>query len=332
MGVLYQLNRVTFGYTESTILDIDKKNIEKGTITALVGPNGSGKSTLLGLLAFLYFPLSGEIKFHDKIVNESTLPIYRKKVGFIQQNPYLIRGTVYKNIELGLKFHGIDVHERKKRIKNIINQLDIEPLINRSVRSLSGGEAQKVAIARSLVLEPEVLLLDEPFTYLDQKFVKELEKLIVHLKTDQNKTVIFTTHNTLQAQVLSDKVYSMVNGDIVEASLINLFYGHVDQTKNLFDTGRLKIALPDDFETCEMIVIEAIHVVISRTDIHSSMRNTFKGSIKSIDHYDHNIQVKIEAGEIFTAIITNSAQKELNFKEGDIIWVSFKSTSIKPIR
>jgi len=100
--------------------------------------------------------------------------------------------------------------------KDMLRILKIEDLADRSVKSLSGGEAQKIAIGRTLVLDPKVILLDEPFTYLDREFVDEFELLMKMLKNEQNKTIIFTTHNQLQAQALSDQVFSIVDGHLTE--------------------------------------------------------------------------------------------------------------------
>ncbi len=99
----------------------------------------------------------------------------------------------------------------------MLRLLKIEILADRSVKSLSGGEAQKIAICRALVLDPKVILLDEPFTYLDREFVDEFELLIKKLKNEQNKTIIFTTHNQTQAKALSDQVFSIVDGQLIEA-------------------------------------------------------------------------------------------------------------------
>jgi len=138
-------------------------------------------------------------------------------VGLVQQNPYLIKGSVIKNIELGLKFRHVKPAVRESRAREMLRLLKIENLADRSVKSLSGGEAQKVAIGRALVLDPKVILLDEPFTYLDREFVEDFELLIKKLRNEQNKTIIFTTHNQAQAKVLSDQVFSIADGHLTEA-------------------------------------------------------------------------------------------------------------------
>ncbi len=217
MSCQYQLKNIQFSYFDKKVLDIEKQIFEQGKITALVGANGAGKSTLLGLLSFIFDAEAGEIEFSGEKVTKKNQASLRKSVGLVQQNPYLIKGSVMKNIELGLKFRHVKPAERESRAKDMLRLLKIENLADRSVKSLSGGEAQKVAIGRALVLDPKVILLDEPFTYLDREFVEEFELLIKELRNEQNKTIIFTTHNQTQAKALSDQVFSIVDGHLTEA-------------------------------------------------------------------------------------------------------------------
>jgi tungstate transport system ATP-binding protein len=216
MNCLYKFNNVQFSYADKKVLDIKHQVFEQGKITALVGANGSGKTTLLGLLSFISDAELGEIEFSGEKVIKTNQASLRKSVGLIQQNPYLIKGSVIKNIELGLKFRHVKPAARESRVKDILRILKIENLADRSVKSLSGGEAQKVAIARTLVLDPKVILLDEPFTHLDREFVEEFELLIQKLKNEQNKTIIFTTHNQSQAKALSDQIFSIIDGHLTE--------------------------------------------------------------------------------------------------------------------
>jgi len=217
MSCLYKLDNIHFSFAEKKVLDINQQSFEQGKITALVGANGAGKSTLLGLLSFISDAELGEIEFFGKKVTKNNQASLRKSVGLVQQNPYLIKGSVIKNIELGLKFRHVKPAVRESRAKDMLRILKIEDLADRSVKSLSGGEAQKVAIGRALVLDPKVILLDEPFTHLDREFVDEFELLIKKLKNEQNKTIIFTTHNQTQAKALSDQVFSIVGGQLIEA-------------------------------------------------------------------------------------------------------------------
>ena len=332
MTSAYTISQLEHGYGGVPVLKLGPCLINQGSVHALIGPNGTGKSTLLNLLAFLTMPDHGQISFCDEQVNVKLLPDLRKCVGYVQQNPYLFNLTVLDNIQLGLKLRGVKKQLRNARAMDIIEQFNLGALTNKRAHELSGGEVQKVAIARILILEPDILILDEPFTFLDRDFSLILENIITKIREERAQTLIFSIHDYLRAQRLADHVWTLANKKLVVEAPVNIFHGTLHEEQGIFNTGKLKIVLPDDFEACEMIAIEAIHVVISRTDIHSSMRNTFEGCIKSIDQHDHNIVVNIEAGELFTATITSSAQDELQLQVNDIVWVSFKSTGIRAVR
>lgn len=328
MTQLYHLNNVTFNYgTEFSLAKVNL-GIEQSSVTAIVGPNGSGKTTLLNILAFLNFPVSGDIKYKDIALDKSKSGQFRKSVGYVQQNPYLLRGSVTKNIEFGLKLKHVDKETRSRKVTEIVKLLDIEALSERSARTLSGGEAQKVAIGQVLVLEPEVLILDEPFTYLDKKSIHELEVLILKLKNEIKKTIIFTTHNQLQAQLLSDHVYSVVKGNVFKSHLINLFNGVLDASSRKFDTGKQIIYMPDGISEAENIAIDPKQIVLSREKLDSSMRNHFQGKITGMVEEDRLVKVSVNAGEHFQATITHKALEELGLAIGKDVWISFKSSSI----
>lgn len=216
MTAQYFLSKIIFSYADKTVLNIEQQSFTARQITALLGNNGAGKSSLLGLLAFTLLPQSGNIEFADQPVSKKNIATIRRSVGLVQQNPYLVTGNVIKNIELGLKFHGIKSSERQHRVANILSLLKIEQLAHYPAKSLSGGEAQKIAIARTLVLDPEVILFDEPFTYLDKVFIRELEQLIKHLRDDQQKTIIFTTHDQSQAKRLSNNIFNITDGFLTQ--------------------------------------------------------------------------------------------------------------------
>ncbi len=215
MAEHYRLRDIRFCYGDKTVLAIQAQSFERGAITVLTGENGVGKSTLLKLLAFVATAQSGEIEFAGKTVTRDQLARLRKSVSLVQQNPYLIKGSVAKNIELGLKFRGLAQAERRAKSVRILQLLGIEPLAEQPVKSLSGGEAQKVALGRTLVIDPDVILLDEPFTHLDHMFIGEFEALIRQLKAN-GKTVILTTHNPSQAHTLSDRIYQVADGKVRE--------------------------------------------------------------------------------------------------------------------
>ncbi len=329
MQSAYLLRDVKSGYDDNIVLDINELMIEKGSIAALVGPNGAGKSTLFNLLAFLAIPLQGEMIFLEQSVDNKKISSYRRKIGFVQQNPYLLRGSVFHNLEIGLKFHGIPQAKRHVKVMEIMELLGIENLAQRSVYNLSGGERQKVAIGRVLVLDPEVLLFDELFTYLDRRFVDELEDLVTTLKTGNGQTIVFSTHNQLQAQVLADEIFSLVNGKVTTTPLSNLFNGEIDTGNSTFNTGNLNINILESSKIGHHLAIDPSQIVLSRHKLDSSMQNSFEGRITGMLEENGQIRVIVESHEKFQILITRMALTNLSFNMGDAVWVSFKSSSVQ---
>jgi tungstate transport system ATP-binding protein len=328
MTSLYQLKDIVFNYgTDFTLSDINVE-IKKSNITAIVGPNGSGKTSLLNILSFLNLPHNGSLIFNGTELRRDNLEQIRKTVGYVQQSPYLLRGTTFKNLELGLRLKHIDKETRIKKVAEVMLLLDITELSDRTARSLSGGEAQKVAIGQVLVLDPDVLILDEPFTHLDKRSIHELEQLILKLRNDLQKTIIFTTHNQYQAQWLADHIYSVIKGKVLKSQLINLFNGSLDTSNNSFNTGKQVIIIPDGIEQVEHIAIDPKQIVLSKQKLDSSMQNSYPGKITGMVEEDGQVKVSVNTGENFQAIVTHKALEELGLSIGGDVWISFKSSSI----
>ena len=329
---IYQLKNVDYYYGDEPdlprVLSNINVDIKQSQVVAIVGPNGSGKTTLLNLFAFLDSPKAGELSFKQEEIKKENINGCKKQVGYVQQSPYLLRGSAYKNIELGLKLKHVDKEARHKKVNEVIELLDIAELAKRQARSLSGGEAQKVAIAQVLALDPEVLVLDEPFNHLDKNAINELETIVRNLNKDLNKTIIFTTHNQIQAQSLADDVYSVVNGKLFEAHLVNLFNGVLDKQNNIFNTASLVITIADGITEAEQIAIDPKQIVISNEELKSSMQNSFSGKITGMNEEEGNIKLNINIGEQIQAIITHKALQDLQLSIGSNVWVSFKSSSI----
>lgn len=330
MTSLYQLKNITFNYGDGHDFRLSDINVDikKSHIIAIVGPNGSGKTSLLNILSFLNLPHGGSLIYDEEELGRFNIEQFKKTVGYVQQSPYLLRGTVFKNIELGLKLKHIDKESRIKKVSAVMELLGITELSDRPARSLSGGEAQKVAIGQVLVLEPEVLILDEPFSHLDKASIHELEQLILTLKNELQKTVIFTTHNQIQAQCLADDIYSVIKGKMFETHLLNLFNGMLDSSNNTFNTGKLLINTPDGVEQAEQVAIDPKQIVISKQKLDSSMQNSFSGKVTGMNEENGLIKLSVNVGEQFQATITHKALEELNLSIGSEVWISFKSSSI----
>jgi tungstate transport system ATP-binding protein len=193
-------------------LRIDSLDIQRGETLTIVGPNGAGKSTLLLALARLIQPASGEIIYDGKPQTQWDELEYRRKISFVFQSPLLMDMTVEQNVALGLRFRGMLKEETRERVGKWMKQLGVESLSKRRAGQLSGGEAQRVSLARAFVLDPELLLLDEPFSALDPPTrAKLFEDLSALLKKD-HRTAVFVTHNLNEAAKLSHRIAVIVSG------------------------------------------------------------------------------------------------------------------------
>ena len=331
MSVEIHLNDIQYQYTDVPILDINHVCFEKNISHAILGDNGSGKTTLLNLLSMVDSLQEGSIQFDSTVLNEANKQQFRKSVAYVQQKPFLFNKSVFENIELPLKLRGIKNTQRSKKTNYVIDQLSLSELAQRRANTLSGGEQQRVAIARALVTEPKLLLLDEPFSHLDKSSQKDIENIIYKLKNDKYCTVIVTLHDELRAHVLADRVMRIVNGKLLDSNIMNLFTGKMYAEQNVFDTGKVKIILPEQIGYSDRIAIDAKQLVLSKQQLSSSMRNEFRGKIVAQNEYQGQIQVSIEAGETFQCIITHSAMKDLNLHPGDSVWLYFKSSIVKTV-
>jgi len=193
---MYRLQSIRKRYGSNVALDVEEMTIAEGRLYTLTGANGAGKSTLLSILAFLTPPTSGEIFYAGKRVdwNHGSVEEYRRKVTLLHQSPYLFGGSVHDNVAFGLKVRGIPGEERRRIVDRALDGAGLQGFRDRKARELSGGEAQRVAMARALALEPEVLLLDEPLANIDRETAGLLESVIASLPA-RGTTVVMTTHD-----------------------------------------------------------------------------------------------------------------------------------------
>jgi len=197
-------------------LTVDELSVEKGEVLAVVGPNGAGKSTLLLTLARLLKPEHGEIWFNGQPASAESALHYRRQIGLVMQDPLLFDMSVRENVASGLKFRGIPKSEIQPRIEKWLGQLGISHLAGRRASELSGGEGQRVSLARALVLEPELLLLDEPFSALDSPTRARLIDDLGRILPENGVTTIFITHDLNEAMKLGDRLAILLAGKLMQ--------------------------------------------------------------------------------------------------------------------
>lgn len=223
--ILYTLDQVTKHYGTRPVLAIDKLQVHRGEILALVGPSGAGKSTLLRLLNFLEAPTTGLLTFQGmtlKAMQEAPLTV-RRQVTMVFQRPVLLRRSVAANVAYGLRLRN-QFWSRTNRstvdyaVDAALGEVGLLDMATQPARTLSGGEAQRVALARALVLHPVALLLDEPTANLDPYNVGLIEQIITRRNREHGTTIVLVTHNIFQAKRLAQRVALLLDGRIVEVA------------------------------------------------------------------------------------------------------------------
>ncbi len=216
MKLSFTIEGLTKCYRGMTVLTGSSALFNQPGVYCLTGPNGCGKSTLLRLCALLEPPDQGEVRYSEvgKIVPHD-LALMRR-ITLVLPKIGLFQTTVGKNVAYGLKVRGMPGRERKERVKEVLKQLGLSRKEKDPVYALSSGEAQRVGIARALVLEPEVLFLDEPTAFVDRESKGVINQSILEMKEEGKSIVILATHDRSQVERLADRVFMMDGGKIIE--------------------------------------------------------------------------------------------------------------------
>ncbi|MDF2520351.1 MAG: transporter [Clostridia bacterium] len=220
------VNNLRKTYDGKQVLSVDSLEVKKGCITGIIGPNGSGKSTLMRLISGIEKADSGTVAFEDKKASEETW----KGITLVFQKPYLINTTVYENIAYPLKLRGAGKDEISRRVETMLELLELGSIRHRNARTLSGGEGQKAALARAMVFEPQLLLLDEPTANIDPKSIYIMEKAIRHINEKVGATVLLVTHNVRQLKRLCSYGIFMNNGSVEIQGAVGSLFEDLDNT------------------------------------------------------------------------------------------------------
>lgn len=214
MSALLELSDVLVRREGRIVLDIHSLSVKPGEVLAIVGPNGAGKSTLFLVLARLLKADKGQILLQGRPLESLHDLEYRRQIALVLQESLLMDMSVYENAAIGLKFRRTSKAQIEQRVDHWLDRLGVGDLAHRPARKLSGGEAQRVSLARAFVLQPELLLLDEPFTALDAptraRLLEDLKSLLAETKT----TTIFITHDLQEARKLATRMAVILDGQI----------------------------------------------------------------------------------------------------------------------
>lgn len=232
-------NHVDFQIGDSKIIKKVTGSFPKGKITTLVGPSGAGKTTLLKMCNGLISPTAGEIFIHNKLITNYDPIDLRRNVGMALQAAPMVKGTVFENLELPLA-----LQSKKLPEEDAISYLDDVGLerdfLHKNADDLSGGQRQKVSIARTLVNQSEILLLDEITSALDRASLKEIEELIVKINEKYNVTMIWITHNLEQALKIGHYTWVLMQGEVIETGESKLLENPQNDLVKHFVQGVIK--------------------------------------------------------------------------------------------
>ncbi|MFC4559814.1 phosphate ABC transporter ATP-binding protein [Virgibacillus kekensis] len=234
-----RFEQVNFSVGGTHILKNISGSIRKGKITTLVGPSGAGKTSLFRLCNGMQSPDTGEILIEEKNISDYDPVVLRRMVGIALQSATMIRGTVAENLALPLELQGKELP--KDDAAELLNIVGLEEnLMNRKAKDLSGGQRQKLSIARTLVNRPQILLLDEITSSLDRVSQQDIEELIIRINKKYGTTIIWITHSLQQALHIGDFTWVMMAGEVVETGESSLLENPQNDRVRRFVKGEVE--------------------------------------------------------------------------------------------
>jgi tungstate transport system ATP-binding protein len=342
------------------LLQIEAFVCPPGETTALLGPNGAGKSTFVRVLAGLEEPAEGEVRFMGEAFPRGrALSAVRRRMAVAFQTPLLFDATVFSNVAAGLRFRGVDKSRMRPRVEKALGALGIAHLAGRSARTLSGGEASRVSLARALVLEPEVLLLDEPFGSLDAPTREGVSHDLAGWIWETRTTTVFVTHDTAEAVRLARRMMILWGGRIVQAGpceevlrtphdesvarflgIETILRGRVASIEGEsycveVDGGRIVAAGEAAVGEEVLLCLRSEDVMISGRPLDRggiSARNAFAGRVREIVPLAHGCKVYLDCGFPLAAAVTRHSVEGLGLAPGREVQALFKATAVHAIR
>jgi len=333
---------------ERAVAHAARIDLAEGEHLALLGPNGAGKSSLvLGLAALVR--TDGELRYRGEPVRD--VDAYRRRVAVVFQRPLLLDRSVRENAALGLALRGVSRRERDARAETELSRLGVGQLADRSAIGLSGGEAQRVSIARALAIDPEILFLDEPFSALDAPTRETLIADLAHVLRERGVTTVMVTHDRDEALSLADRIGVVIDGELRQLDTAEAVFGmptdpeiaafvgvenvipaHVERatdelTHLRIADQRIEVTEPppkgDDFP---LLCIRPDDIVIAREAASTSARNSFPARIVRLEPIGRRTRLVLDCGFPLIAHVTRQSAREMELAEDDRVVASFKAT------
>jgi molybdate/tungstate transport system ATP-binding protein len=328
--------------------------VKQGEYFVILGPTGAGKTLLLETIAGFYIPDRGEVWLEGREV--TCVPSEKRGIGFIYQDYSLFpHMTVEQNILFGLRVQNTSATEtNRKRVQELMEWLNISQLAHRYPRTLSGGEQQKVAIARAIAIKPRILLLDEPLSALDRRTQDYLRDELKRVKAEFGITMVHVTHDQTEAMLLADRIAVMMQGRIVQVGtpreifnkplneeladfvgIENILPGVIRSNEQGIieievDSSTVVYAVSEFRDGAVKVFVRPENIILSKHVDQSSARNVMKGQIERQYEAGPLVRVKLDNGLV--SLITRQARDELKLQQGDEVFATFKATAVHVVR
>ena len=317
---IIELRHISKVYSDNGFKAVDDFNLEvkRGEFVTFLGPSGCGKTTTLRMIAGFEMPTSGEILLNGEDISQ--LPANKRPINTVFQRYALFpHMNIYDNIAFGLKLKKLPKEEIRKKVKRVLDIVDLEGFENRKISTLSGGQQQRIAIARALVNEPEILMLDEPLGALDLKMRQEMQLELKHMHNELGITFIYVTHDQEEALTMSDKIVVLSEGRIQQIGTPediynepqNAFVADFIGESNIFKgimTGHMKVRFcggefigMDDVPegTLVDVVVRPEDVIITKPE-----DGIIEGEVVSVIFKGMHYEVTVESGKYEMVIRT----------------------------
>ena len=357
MAIIETFN-ILQNYDGREVLKNVNLKIDKADVFTLIGPTGAGKTTLIRILDLIESPYSGKLFFDgvDVTTHGANRLEARRRMSYVQQRPLIFTMNVYDNVACGLRWRHMKASVVKRKTEEVLELVGMTGYKNRNAKTLSGGETQRIAIARALVTEPEILFLDEPTANMDPVSTAKVEEVLAHIINERKTTIVMTTHNMSQGQRMASRLGVLINGELLQTGSVsdifnqpqnrevaefvgveNIIKGVIEEK----DNELVQIAVNDEKISAisNLTVGEAVdvfirpeNIVFSLSSEAGSARNVFKCKVDKINTIGSLVRIEVSCGFSLLGVITTHAAQELNISIGKDIYTSFKATAIHVIK
>jgi molybdopterin-binding protein len=355
-GIHLEGERITRVFGDRTVLDVDRLEVPAGDTVALLGPSGSGKSTLSRILGLLDEPTSGRVRYDGSEVTVKD-DLAREQVTAVFQRPFLMRGTVAYNVAYGLRLRGVAGEERDRRVAEALDRVGLAGYEERSAITLSGGEAQRVALARGLVLRPRLVLLDEPLASLDPLVKAQVLDVFRAALSGGEMSALYVTHDQDEAFMIADRVAVMREGRIVSEGPVDQvmgvpddewlagFFGMMDALDGVVtesqdglttvrcDGATIRVVGEEPVGTAVRVGVRPEDVTLfvgAEPPVGSSALNMLAGTVAGTRPTGASWRVDVSVGKVaIAASVSRASYAELGLGPGCTVIATFKATAVR---